>query len=95
MAAAKAGQQEAAAELERHKERSTDIQRKAAASGSIVQQVTPPELEGSCAPEPWSLCNEKCRFTGIFDRLPDQFYRLLDRFSNKLASHCLEPAPET
>ena len=33
----------------------------------------------------------KCRFTGIFDRRPDQFYRLLDRLSDHLALHGWEP----
>lgn len=37
--AAKAGQLESAAELERFKERATAIQRKVAATGSVVQQV--------------------------------------------------------
>ena len=35
-----------------------------------------------------TLCFAKCRFTGAFDRLPDQFCRLLDRLSDQFAKHC-------
>ena len=35
-------------------------------------------------------CYAKCRFTGIFDRLPGQLCRLLDRLSDQLAHHCAQ-----
>ena len=36
----------------------------------------------------WGQCNATCQITGIFDQLPDQLCRLLDRLSHHLALHC-------
>ena len=36
------------------------------------------------------LCFAERRFTGAFDRLPDQFCRLLDRLSDQFAKHRLQ-----
>ena len=35
-------------------------------------------------------CNAKCRFTGNFDRAPDQLCQLLDRLSDHLALHWVQ-----